>query len=108
MLVNVTQSVPIQIVEVAARDGLQNDPATLTVAQKVELITRAVDAGITRAEVASFVNPKAVPRMADAEEVVVALPHREGISYIGLVLNARGFTRASATSVHEVNLVVIS
>jgi hydroxymethylglutaryl-CoA lyase len=98
----------IQIVEVAARDGLQNDPATLSAAQKAELVTRAVDAGITRAEVASFVSPRAVPQMADAEEVVAALPQREGVSYIGLVLNARGFTRASATKVHEVNLVVIS
>ena len=60
----------VQVVEVSARDGLQNDPAFLTTEQKVELIKRTVDAGIDRAEVASFANPKAVPQMADAPEIV--------------------------------------
>jgi hydroxymethylglutaryl-CoA lyase len=99
----------VQIVEVAARDGLQNDPATLTTEQKVELVARAFSAGLERAEVASFVNPARVPQMADAEAVVAAvsaLPAREGRSLIGLVLNARGFERARATAVDEVNLVV--
>ena len=101
----------VTIVEVAARDGLQNDPAELTTQQKVELVRRGVDAGVTRAEVASFVNPARVPRMADAEAVVAGLV-AEGVDarldMIGLVLNARGFERASATAVDEVNLVVMA
>ncbi|MFN8157147.1 MAG: hydroxymethylglutaryl-CoA lyase [Candidatus Nanopelagicales bacterium] len=99
----------VEIVEVSARDGLQNDPATLTTAQKVELVSRAFGAGLRRAEVASFVNPARVPQMADAEDVVAgvaALPHRDDHTLIGLVLNARGFQRAEATAVDEVNLVV--
>jgi hydroxymethylglutaryl-CoA lyase len=100
---------PLQIVEVSARDGLQNDPALLDVGQKVELIGRAWAAGLRRQEVASFVNPARVPQMAGAEEVVAALaerPDRDEASLIGLVLNARGFERAGKTRVDEVNLVV--
>lgn len=101
----------VQIVEVAARDGLQNDPADLTTAQKVELINRAFDAGIRRAEATSFVSPKAVPKMADAEEVMAGLasrPDRDQFSAIGLVVNERGFLRAQPTGVDEVNMVVVS
>jgi hydroxymethylglutaryl-CoA lyase len=99
----------VQVVEVSARDGLQNDPAELTTAQKVELVRRTTAAGLTRQEVASFVNPVRVPRMADAEAVVAALAAdagRASSSYIGLVLNARGFERAAGTRIDEVNLVV--
>ena len=99
----------VQIVEVSARDGLQNDAALLSVEQKVALIGRTLDAGLTRQEVASFVNPARVPQMAGAEEVVAALAtraDRDALSLIGLVLNTRGFTRAAATRVDEVNLVV--
>lgn len=102
----------VQIVEVAARDGLQNDPAELSTAQKIELVTRCVAAGVRRIEVASFVNPKRVPRMADAEAVLAGLPAqhdpaRNGAEWVGLVLNARGFERAKLTSVDEVGLVVM-
>jgi len=99
----------VQVVEVSARDGLQNDPAELSTAQKVELIRRTGAAGLRRQEVASFVSPRHVPRMADAEAVVSALAgdeDRARSSYIGLVLNARGFERAVATRIDEVNLVV--
>jgi hydroxymethylglutaryl-CoA lyase len=101
----------VTVVEVAARDGLQNDDAELTTAQKVELVRRAVDAGVTRAEVASFVNPARVPRMADAEAVVAGLVEdgtAARAALIGLVLNTRGFERAAATAVNEVNLVVMA
>jgi hydroxymethylglutaryl-CoA lyase len=96
-----------QIVEVSPRDGLQSEDVVVDTATKVELIERAVAAGVRRIEVASFVNPKRVPQMADAEAVLAALPDRrvEGVSYIGLVLNRRGFERAAATAVNEVNLV---
>jgi hydroxymethylglutaryl-CoA lyase len=99
---------PIQLVEVSARDGLQNDPARLTTEQKVELVARCAGAGLRRAEVASFVNPKLVPQMADGEAVVAGV--RASVpgpaSWIGLVLNTRGFHRAAAAGVDEVNCVV--
>src|SRR4051794_31988163 len=101
------------IVEVSPRDGLQNDPAELSTGDKVELVRRCADAGLTRIEAASFVNPHRVPRMADAEAVVagadVALGERRtAVALIGLVLNGRGFTRAAQTSVDEINLVVMT
>jgi len=102
----------VEIVEVAPRDGLQNDPARLDTGQKIELINRCVQAGIRRIEVASFVNPKRVPQMADAEAVLAGLPDKDSpkglnAAWIGLVLNARGFERALRTQVDEINLVVM-
>ncbi len=98
----------VEIVDVGPRDGLQSQPTLLDTSTKVELITRLVDAGVRRIEVASFVNPKRVPQMADAEAVIAALPRREGVSYIGLVLNDRGFDRALACGLQEINCVVVA
>lgn len=97
----------IEIVEVGPRDGLQNEKTLVSVADKVELIRRAVAAGVRRIEVASFVNPAKVPQMADAAEVIAALPD-DDIVYIGLVLNRRGAIRALATKVHELGAVCVS
>jgi hydroxymethylglutaryl-CoA lyase len=100
----------VEIVEVAPRDGLQSDPATLSTADKVALIGRAGAAGLRRVEAVSFVNPKRVPQMADADEVMAALRSEAGgtdMSYIGLVLNRRGFDRAVECGVDEVNVVVV-
>ena len=97
----------VDLVEVGARDGIQNESATMSTAAKVELIERLVEAGSRRLEVASFVHPGRVPQMADAEAVVDAIGSSPaGVSYIGLVLNHRGLERALATSVDEVNFVV--
>lgn len=98
----------VTIVEVAARDGLQSDPAMLSTAGKVELIERALAAGIRRIETVSFVNPKRVPQMADADQVMAALPRGNDASYIGLVLNRRGFERAVRAAVDEINVVVVA
>ncbi len=98
----------IGIVEVGPRDGLQNEPAPVTTAAKLEFIRRAVDAGIRRIEVASFVNPKRVPQMADAEAILQGLPRRDGVRYIGLVLNRAGFDRAAAAGCDEVGMVVFT
>ncbi len=87
----------VEIVEVGARDGLQNEKVLFSTEQKLTLIQKAVDAGIKRLEVASFVHPKLVPQMADAEAVVADLPDTPTIEYIGLVLNKRGYMRALAT-----------
>lgn len=98
----------IEMVEVAARDGLQNEPGFFPTADKLELIARAIAAGSKRIEVASFVHPGRVPQMADAEAVCAALPRREAseVTYIGLVLNKRGALRALETQVHELGAVV--
>jgi hydroxymethylglutaryl-CoA lyase len=98
----------IQICEVSPRDGLQNESVFLTTAEKVELVERSIRAGIRRIEVTSFVHPKRVPQMADAAEVMAAIPRVAGVSYIGLVMNARGLERALAAGVHEVNIVVVA
>lgn len=87
----------VEIVEVGARDGLQNEAVHFSTEQKVALISKAIDAGVKRLEVASFVHPKLVPQMADAEAVVADLPDLKDIEYIGLVLNKRGYMRAEAT-----------
>ncbi len=98
----------IAIVEVGPRDGLQNEAASVPTAVKIEFIRRAVDAGIRRIEVASFVSPRRVPQMADAEEILKALPHRDDVSYIGLVLNRAGFDRAAAAGCREIGMVVFT
>lgn len=100
-----TRPARIEIVEVGPRDGLQNETAELTSAQKVEMIRAAVNAGIRRIEVASFVNPVRVPQMADAAAVCAATEGLDAIR-IGLVLNRRGAERAIATSVDELGAVV--
>ena len=87
----------IEIVEVAPRDGLQNEKTLISTADKLGLIERAIAAGARRLEVTSFVNPKAVPQMADAEAVCAGLPVRDDVTYIGLVMNARGAGRALET-----------
>ena len=98
----------VEIVEVGARDGLQNEPEIVSTATKVELIKAALAAGVRRIEVASFVNPRRVPQMADAEAVVAALPASGDATYIGLVLNERGAQRALLTSVDELGAVAVA
>lgn len=99
----------VQLVEVGPRDGLQNEQTLLSIDDKVELISRSVDAGVRRIEAVSFVNPKRVPQMAGAEEVMAQVPRADGVSYIGLVLNRRGgLDRALTAAVDEVNAVVVA
>lgn len=98
----------IEIVEVGPRDGLQNESAIVTTEDKRALIERIIAAGIRRVEVASFVDPRRVPQMADAERLVDLLPSRDDVVYIGLVLNERGAERALATQVHELGAVCVT
>ncbi|MGV8871201.1 MAG: hydroxymethylglutaryl-CoA lyase [Rhodococcus sp. (in: high G+C Gram-positive bacteria)] len=98
----------VQLVEVGPRDGLQNEETVLSVDQKIDLISRSVEAGVKRIEAVSFVNPKRVPQMAGAEDVMAGLERHEDVSYIGLVLNRRGLERAVAARVDEVNVVVVA
>jgi hydroxymethylglutaryl-CoA lyase len=101
-----TRGHPVEIVEVGPRDGLQSEPGVLPTATKVEFIERAIAGGARRIEVASFVNPNRVPQMADAEQVLKALPRRAAVHYIGLVLNRRGFDRAAAAGCNEIGMAV--
>ncbi len=98
----------ISIVEVAPRDGLQADPAELDSDAKIELITRLIGAGHTRIEATSFVNPKAVPKMADCDAVMAGVPRPDGVRYSALAMNDRGVERALEAGVDEVTGVVVA
>ena len=98
----------IEFVEVGPRDGLQNEAVIVGTADKVALIRRAIAAGARRIEVASFVNPKKVPQMADAEAVVEQLGRVDGVTRIGLVLNERGAERALATGLDQLGAVAVA
>ena len=87
----------ISFVEVGPRDGLQNERHLIPTEAKLELVRRSIAAGARRIEATSFVNPRRVPQMADAEAVCAGLPERDDVTYIGLVMNRRGAERAIAT-----------
>jgi (R)-citramalyl-CoA lyase len=92
----------VEVVDVGPRDGLQNEDKTLAPEVRAELCDRLAAAGVPRVEAASFVNPKRVPQMAGAEEVMAAIERRPGTSYAGLVLNEKGYERAIQAGVDEV------
>ena len=96
----------IEIVEVGVRDGLQNDPAMMSTDGKLEFVDHLLGAGLRRLEVASFVNPRRVPQMADSAEIMARVPRGGGAKYIGLALNARGMEQAIAAKCDEINYVV--
>ena len=97
----------IEIVEVSPRDGLQNEAQAVSTEDKLLLIERAISAGIRRLEIASFVNPKRVPQMADAEEVIAKAPRSEDVTYIGLVMNRRGAERALDTDIDQLGAITL-
>ena len=92
----------IEIVDVGPRDGLQNEDKILSAEVRAQLCDKLAAAGVPRVEAASFVNPKRVPQMAGAEEVMAAIDRRPGTSYAGLVLNEKGYERAIEAGVDEV------
>jgi (R)-citramalyl-CoA lyase len=92
----------VEIVDVGPRDGLQNEDETLSPQTRATLCDRLAAAGVPRVEAASFVNPKKVPQMAGAEEVVSGIHRRPGTVYAGLVLNEKGYERAVEAGVDEV------
>ena len=98
----------IEIIEVSPRDGLQNEPTLISTEDKLSLIKKAVDAGVSRIEVTSFVNPKKVPQMADAEQIAASLPRGVSTRYIGLALNQRGYDRAATAALDEINFVCVA
>ena len=98
----------IEIVEVSARDGLQNERDLFSTAQKIALIEHMVAAGARRLEVASFVRADRVPQMADAEAVIAGLDLPDDVVTIGLVMNLRGVERALRTGVKEIGAVCVA
>jgi hydroxymethylglutaryl-CoA lyase len=92
----------VTLVEVGPRDGLQNEKAHVSTAQKVELVHRLQEAGLADIEVTSFVSPRWVPQMADSAEVLGALRRRPGVRYSVLVPNLKGLEGALAARVDEI------
>lgn len=96
----------VEIIEVGPRDGLQREKTFIPTDQKITLIQKLVEAGLRRIQVTSFVHPKAVPQMADAEQVCAGLPHIEGVVYSGLVLNLKGLERARNAGLNDVDVSI--
>jgi hydroxymethylglutaryl-CoA lyase len=96
----------VSVYEVAPRDGLQNEAVTVPTHGKLRLIEALVDAGLRRIETSSFVSPKWVPQLADAEQVMSLLPRRKGVRYSALCPNAKGLVRAMACRVEEVAVFI--
>lgn len=90
------------IVEVGPRDGLQNEPGTIPAATKVGFIDRLASAGLSVIEATSFVSPKWVPQLADAEDVLAGISRRPGVRYTALTPNIKGLERALSAGVDEV------
>jgi hydroxymethylglutaryl-CoA lyase len=96
----------VEIIEVGPRDGLQREATLISADQKVTLIEGLVNAGLKRIQVTSFVHPRLVPQMADAEEVCGRLPRRPGVVYSGLALNLKGIERANAAGLKHIDISV--
>ena len=92
----------VTLCEVGPRDGLQNEATVVSAADKIRYIEMLVDAGVTLIEATSFVHPKAVPQLADADAVFPAIPKRDGVRYLVLVPNERGLDRAIAAGVRDI------
>jgi hydroxymethylglutaryl-CoA lyase len=92
----------VTIWEVGPRDGLQNEQSVVDVAVKLEFIQRLADAGLSTIEATSFVHPKWVPQLADAEQLLAGLQRRDGVRYPVLVPNERGLDRALAAGVEHI------
>ena len=96
----------VQVTDVVARDGFQNEDRLITTEDKLRVIEGLLRAGVNSIEVTSFVHPAIVPQLADASDVVVRLPHLEGVRYSALVPNVRGARRALDVGITELHLVV--
>lgn len=94
----------VEIVEVGPRDGLQNEAVAIAAADKAAFVDLLSEAGLPVIEAGAFVNPKRVPRMADAAEVFAAIQRREGTRYSALVPNLKGLERALAAGASEVGI----
>jgi isopropylmalate/homocitrate/citramalate synthase len=98
--------VSVTLCEVGPRDGLQNEQDVLAPQTRAELVDRLAATGLPRIEAVSFVRDEAVPQMAGAEEVVDGIERHDGVEYVGLVLNEKGFERFAASGLDRVNLTL--
>ncbi|VFR42129.1 Hydroxymethylglutaryl-CoA lyase [plant metagenome] len=98
----------IEINEVGPRDGLQIERALVPTEDKIALVDALSDCGFARIEVTSFTSPKAIPALADAQDVMRGIRRRPGVIYTALVPNVRGLERALEVGVQELNLVMSS
>ncbi|MED4909562.1 hydroxymethylglutaryl-CoA lyase [Brevibacillus centrosporus] len=94
----------IQIVEVGPRDGLQNEKEMVSTSAKIQLIDKLAAAGLKRVEATSFVNPRWIPQLADAEDVLKGIKRQNEVTYSALVPNLRGMERARESGLTEVAL----
>jgi hydroxymethylglutaryl-CoA lyase/(R)-citramalyl-CoA lyase len=94
----------LTLCDVGPRDGLQNEPEALAPAVRAELVNRLAAGGLPRIEAVSFVRDDRVPQMAGAEEVVAGIDRRDGVEYVGLVLNERGWDRFVQTGLDRVTV----
>jgi isopropylmalate/homocitrate/citramalate synthase len=99
---------PIDLCDVGPRDGLQNLARHFSVAERIELIDRLSAAGVRHVEAVSFVNPKRVPQMADAEAVLAGIARPAGLVVAGLVMNEKGAERAMACELDELRFVLVA
>lgn len=96
----------VRLVEVGLRDGLQAVPEPLRTEDKVELVRLLIDAGLTEIEAVSFAHPRVLPQLADAAEVMAAVPRPDGVRYRGLAPNLKGVQRAVECGLDEVVVVI--
>lgn len=96
----------VRINEVATRDGFQSEAVFVPTDKKIEIINDLSLLGLNKIEVTSFVSPKAIPNLRDAEEVMNRIERNPDVMYVALVPNEKGAERAQATKVDEINLVM--
>src|SRR5579863_1757341 len=96
----------VRIVDVTARDGLQNEPKLVSTQDKLALIEKLVQAGVSDIQATSFVHPKWVPQMADAEDVAAGLRKFSGVTFSALVPNLKGYDRAVAAGIRQMEFVI--
>ena len=96
-------STRVRITDVGPRDGLQNEPGVISVADKIDLVDRLATAGLMEIEVSGFVSPKWVPQLADAGEVFKGINRRQDVMYSALVPNEQGMARALTAGVNKVS-----
>lgn len=95
----------VEITDVFLRDGLQDEPVIVSTAHKLEIAEALVSAGVKRIEAASFVNPKRVPQMADAADVISTVPAIQGVTFTSLALNGKGIERAVTAGATDIQVV---
>src|SRR3974390_2832727 len=96
----------VKVVDVTARDGLQNEPTPVSTRDKLALIEKLVRAGVSDIQATSFVHPKWVPQMADAEAVAAGLGQFPGATFSALVPNLKGYERAVASGIRHMDFVI--